>query len=301
MVGFRPAGRRDRRTLVIIASVLLAFLTYYFAAQYQVFTERMRLLHTLAVKRDQRAIQKGLAEIYEDAGLFGDAISHYRKSLPNGWNKGTADHDLFPTWERLDHQVPFDPRLHIGFGEFFESQGMRKQAALEYWQAMMLSPGHQNTEAESKLVSVAQLKAGQTRPTTSDLTKLDDYDRWFDQDFVSNWRPPAHKGFLLTRCSIRPSDCNLVKVTGPSGSILHDYSAVTFLRSKACRDRLQTNDCCFISYSVALMSDGDAKFVNCYVYGFECNLVETSQWEIWEWQAKELLRTINRRLGIHSI
>ncbi len=301
MVGFRPARRRDRRTLVIIASVFLAFFAYYLAAQYQVFSERVRLLHALAVKRDKRSIQKGLAQIYEDAGLFGDAISCYRKSLPREWSKGIADHDLFPAWESLERQVPFDPNLHIGFGEFFESQGMRKQAALEYWQAMMVSPGHQNVEAERKLVSVALLKTGQARPTTFDLTKLDNYDRWFDRDLVSNWRPPAHKGFLLTRCSIQPSNCNVVEVTGPSGSILHDYSAVTFLRSKACRDRLQTNDCCFISYSVALMSDGDAKFVNCYVYGFECNIVETSQWEIWEWQARKLLRTINRRLGIHSI
>jgi tetratricopeptide (TPR) repeat protein len=200
-----------------------------------------------------------LGEHYEREKDFDHAIASYRKAaeLPHGG----FDEVLFAAWERLLARNPFDVNCRIGLGETYEQQKYLEQAELEYQQAKYLSPGHKNAIATRLLARVRKLQRSQVPPNKYTIKAVASK-REFENSIRDRWSPPQHDGFLLTRCKVYANidgDVRLLEISCPSGSKLHDQSALDVLKST--KYTLRPAYPLPYMFDFAFASQGDTKIV----------------------------------------
>jgi tetratricopeptide (TPR) repeat protein len=210
-----------------------------------------------------------LGSIYVDAGEYDKAIECYRNaeppriknlrtdSLPLGVESIEQVYLPF-AWERLDQEDPFNPKVHLGFGDMFQKCGAIQQSEMEYKQALSLSPG--NDEARRKLADT-HLTSLRCSDQASRSSRSDSPFWSFEQQLAIHWQPPEHENCLVTRCRVTTAGGHIdnVELIGQSGSSNHDRSAINLLKSATCwgLGPFQYSDI----YDVGCMSDGNKKTV----------------------------------------
>jgi tetratricopeptide (TPR) repeat protein len=287
---------RGQRLLILIGVVsMCAVFLYPTMAHFKITFDRISLLGELAASRDPYTIRMRLGNLYTNAGEYDKAIDCYRSALPHQLTK--FDHSLRFAWQRLDLEDASNPRMHLGFGEMFQSFGEIQQAELEYKQALTLSPG--DKEIRARLADIAILKKLRVnrelgRYSAETLHQQKEY----GPDLAARWLPPMHEGCLLTRCNVasNPDGHVDVSVLGLSGSDPHDRSAVSALRSADFSDLFKYDPAAL--YECACMSDGNAKTVAFTKVLGECNFYTETPSEQLASQVKRTFEWVNKQAGV---
>ncbi|HEY9712982.1 MAG TPA: hypothetical protein V6C72_05910, partial [Chroococcales cyanobacterium] len=229
--------------------------------------ERLRTLRVQATCKDPYTINMRLGSMYVHLRQFDKAIARYGQVSQKEHENLNIEADLGPSsldqryplfaWERLDSEDPFDPRVHLGFGKFFQGYENVDQAEMEYKQVLALSP--ENIEARFRLAEIAHLRTLAALDPGSPYNGTQRPFESFEDYLTSNWQPPNHKGFLLTRCRVSTWGKRLdaIEVIGRSGLASHDQSALKTLKSAGFweSEPLQCSD----MYGVTCTSDGKTK------------------------------------------
>jgi tetratricopeptide (TPR) repeat protein len=235
-----------------------------------------------------------LGHLYADAGEYDKAVECYRMALPHYRSK---DQEILPlAWEALDQEDPFDPKMHVGFGEMFQRFGELQQAEMEYKQALTLAP--EDNDATAKLAQIAAMKLLVNRDQRPINPAVASRDKHYVQDLSVRWLPPAHQRCLVTRCGVS-SDSEghvSVSVVGQSGSSQHDQSVLSVLQAADFSELFYFHKAGVFEF--ACMSDGDAKTIAFTEIGGECDFDEPTPNEQLSWQIQDVLKRISKQTGV---
>lgn len=284
-------NKQKLRLLFFLVACLFAAI-YSSIASVQVAESRIQLLHELATNKDKYEILVRLGRVYADGSQYTKAIDCYRKALAFPYGKGNTS--LLSAWEDLNAEQPFNANVHHGFGEMFEHSGDFDQAEMEYRQALKLSAGnedfrHDVARVSRKFSDSAQIEASREHPIWAAFRK----------SVATDWSPPKSNDCFVTRCIVLPGVKGSVDVMiiGPSGSFVHDQSAVSFLKaSQIFSDGLFKSQI----FGCGCMSMGNEKRVACCGHG-EFNLVETSLKDQCLWQIGQWYHDMNKTFGISNL
>lgn len=288
-----PSKHSQRLLTLVGVLLMLVVLLYTQVAHVQVTSDRIKMLKALATGHNPYGMRMTLGRLHADAGEYDKAVEWYRSALP--YYRSKLDERLALAWEALDQEDPFDPKMHIGFGEMFQRFGALKQAEMEYKQA--LSIAREDKEAASKLADIAALELlakPDPRTANPDVVLRD---KKYGPDLAAAWLPPAHQDCLITRCSVF-SDIDghtHIIVVGQSGSSQHDRSAVNVLQAANFGDLFYFHKAGVFDFGC--MSEGGIKTIAFTEVGGECNFVETAPIEQLSWQGQEILKRINKQIG----
>ncbi len=207
-----------------------------------------------------------LGKAYITSGDYPRAVEALRSASPKHW--GIFQQSLLDAWRDLDSKCPFDPLVHLGFGEAWLKWGSIRQAQIEFRQAAYLSPQHHNSEAEAKLRYLDAV-ANKRVAIPIELTGTRKPEKLADE-VLKKWTPQKHFGLLLTRFGVLVDSGGIATITviGQSGSADYDRYAKSVL-SSADFKRLQTPcymDICFLSSKSERIVDAEISY----------NLAETS-------------------------
>jgi hypothetical protein len=295
--------QRNQRLLMMVGILLMPVVFLYTpVAHLQITWDRIRLLNSLATSRDPYKICMALGHVYADAGEYDKAVEFYRRALPY-YRRTKLEELLQIAWEELDREDPFDPKMHIGFGEMFQSFGQRQQAGkfgplqqaeMEYKQTLTLAPG--NKEATARLAEIAALMLA-NRHALGSYPEWERRGKQYGPDLAAKWLPPAHQGCLVTRCGVFGDGHGHVNVSvvGQSGSFQHDRSAVSVLQAADFGRLFYYTEAGV--YEFACMSEGDTKTIGFTSVIGECSCVETPLNERLSWLVQEILERINKQTG----
>ncbi len=281
-----PNPRRSLLIVGIVSFFLLVFCVSW--SHLQITWDRIKLLHNLAMSKDEHKIRMTLGELYVEAGEYSKAINCYRMALPKHWCKLNLT-DTIWAWEMLDKEDPFDPNVHLGFGEVLESLHQTQQAEMEYKQALTLSP--HNKEAEDRLTSV---KAS----SRNEKIVLQPMYQILEADLASKWTPPTHTGCLVTRCLVGTDNkgIDFINVTGRSGSNEHDQSALAILNSIPCKNFLIFR--MDGMYDFGCMSEGQKKTITFTSLGeFNAIKIEPTPMELVTSHIQTLVHSFQKHTG----
>lgn len=260
--------------------------------------ERIELLSHLTVSRDANEIRMELGKLYVDAGEYDKAIDCYTAVSPPH-NKSDSARGIFMAWEGLNQEDPFDPRMHLGFGQMFQSFGETfrslnyiEQAEMEYKQALTLSKN--DGQVKQCLFRISELKQGLS------LKPEERHHVWTDleESARNRWQPGSHNGCLVTRCRVSSDELGKLSVSiiGQSGCRQHDESALLALQGANYGDVFKYDPAQVLDFGC--MSEQGRKTVIASVVLAECNLVTLSQAEQLSRQIQGVRHCINKHIGV---
>ncbi|MBS1955430.1 MAG: tetratricopeptide repeat protein [Cyanobacteria bacterium SZAS-4] len=281
------AKRHKPQHSFVMAGIISLSLVFNFVilSNFQVSCQRIKMLHDLASCKDKRKIYLALGNLYVEAEEYSRAIDCYRLAIPKQWSKEKLD--SFWVWGRLDQEDSFDPHMHVGFGEVFESLGQTKQAVMEYKQSLALAP--YNKKAEERLGSL-EVKSRNEKVLLQPIYQK------LEADLAAKWNPPPHSGCLVTRCYVFTDENGLdvIELVGKSGSNEHDRSALAVLKSLPYKDfaifRLTG------IYDFGCMSEGQEKTITFMSLG-AFNKVETTENEQIIAYIERLVQSFKKQTG----
>ncbi|MBA3859569.1 MAG: hypothetical protein C0507_21905 [Cyanobacteria bacterium PR.3.49] len=179
------------------------------------------------------------ANEYSEKGLWTQAIACYKKALTlHSTHFGYLTHCI----KRAVEHDPLNPDGHIALGLAFQNSPELfsprvgavtdlANAEFEFKQAIALSSGGKNAEAEALLKALPALafETAQYMNSRASWRTLSTYkDGLIKRLLFVRWNPPNHKGFLLTRIEARPTEYGdiIARVEVPSSNPQHDKVAL---------------------------------------------------------------------------